>query len=406
MSSVQVAEAVVEFVAKGVDRVLAQSKAVVGVVNQIAKAAYAAQQRLANMATRFSTGSGLTHIARMFSATGVLGIGGIAAGAARGTVELEQFGKAVDLAVRAVGDQFAPYLRMATLALADFAGWFMTLDREMVANVTKWALLGAGIAGAIAALPAVVGVLGAVGSIIATLLSPLGLVVAGVIAVAGVFTDWFGLMGNGAAEAANNVNEANRTWVGNLVDWIKGLATAFAGFWNNVQDWAAKTATFVRNTWKDIVNGLALAMAAAGEAVGALPKGTVDELWKDVAKEIANRKPIEFQGIDIGAMGLGMDAVAGNINAKMGDAAKMWEDLRRRAGEGVGFRVRMEGGGFENLQGTFDRLQKAFSEQGGATEFRRQALQKADQIKRAVEQVGANVAGALNGLPLVVAGSN
>ena len=349
MEEIDFAKAVVEFAAKGAEKVTAAGKGILGVLGQITNQAIS--------------------VAKALSFGGSLGIGALIAGAGRGTIEMEGFGKAVDLAVRAVGDKFAPYVRMATLAVADFVEWFSKLDSQLIATAAKWAIVGTAIATAVAALPLVV-------EIVTALLSPLGLVVAAVAAAAIAFAAWGEDAAGGGAKVANAIMGDTKTWFDYVMDVVQKVGTAFTSMWNAVV-----------NVTVNAINKMAEALGRWAKAVDekfAIPAVMKGDPWagafRNIAQGLNNWKPLDPDKflVDIPKLEANIGKVAADAKGLFAGVAAYWDNLKNRAGSG-GFHVRMEGTGYETFGASLDRLQTGINK-GAAVEYQKQAVQELQRL--------------------------
>ena len=115
-------------------------------------------QRIGGLVRSFSVGGGL-------GLGGALSVGGIAAGALRGTVEAERLGRAIEYFTRVLGDELAPAVRAVTDGIVQAAHWYRSLDKGTRQAVAGVALLATGItvvATVVASITAVVGAIGAI----------------------------------------------------------------------------------------------------------------------------------------------------------------------------------------------------------------------------------------------------
>lgn len=155
------AQAVVEVVAKGVEKTQADAKKTADVITK----------KFAD-----TTKQGFLSLGKAALATGALVAGFFAyftRGAMAGTAEGERFGKAVELATRVVGDMFAPIVRLMTDLLIRFS-------KAILAIPASTRMLASGIVAAVAGIMALSGAV--------MLLTPLiGPLVAGMVALLNPF---------------------------------------------------------------------------------------------------------------------------------------------------------------------------------------------------------------------------
>lgn len=320
-------------------------------------------------------------VARVVGGAGAIGIGGLLAGAVRGTVEADRLGQAWERFSRTIGDGFAPYVRAATTAIEDLTAWFRNLDQATKDNVTQWALITAGVAGFVAFLPVMIAGISGVAGVLAALTSPFALVVGGIALVVAAAAKMFGLFDTGGTSAADSLNESNQSWLGAMVKGVGAATKAVAGFFNFIAQQGAKISDF-----------LADLLARAGEFSGLLPEGTVKELRK--------MPPIQAPQIDVGAIDEFFghaERKAKSFEGQMGDLVAQANNLGKNIGRRIeaakadgGFKIKMDVQ-FESLGGTWDRLQKALASREGANLDQKQLLtqeQMRDQLQLAVAGLG------------------
>lgn len=347
----------------------------------------AGMQRLVQGVTKQM--SGLTSVAQRLSFGGSLGIGGIMAGAARGTVEAQRFQQSLDMLLRTVGDRFAPYMRMATLAIQDVTGWFASLDQGIVDSAAKWAVIGTAVAGFVATLPVLVAGFGAVLGAVGAILSPVGLAIGGIGLLIAAGVKLFNSFQGGGADMANAMNDANRSWLGAMVNAIGAATVKMAEWFNWVMQQAAKASDWIAEKMADV-----------GESVGILPKGTGEQIRKmDKIQPIQ----VDVKAVDdfFKRMAKGADGVAESIDdllAKLGKPGEWLKDLKNRAGDN-GFRFKMDVG-FEGAGDTWRRLQKGLADRSGVDVAKAQ-LAETKQMHQTMQGAAASLVGIKDQLPLV-----
>jgi hypothetical protein len=330
--------------------------------------------------------SGIGQISRLLSFSGGLGLSGLFYGAARGTIEMQQFSVALRNLVNELGDRLAPYLRMATQTIIELTRAWKELSEETKQSITKWALWITGIATAIALLPTFISIIGAVvgaiGTLIAIITSPFTLFVAALAgAVVAADAAFGGEIISASRNAAEGIVDNTKTWSQYITDSLIGLVSAFGKFWNKVMEFAAKAATFVRDTWGDTVNWLARRLAQAGEWSGVLPKGTAKQLEDEIKRELKDRKPI-----DLGAAMFNLDNVGPNFR-KFVDAIRNGLDFN-----GALARIQQAG---QNANG-FGRGQAQW--EGVEDTWLRAQMTSAQTTGGPVNQIAGNV----NGIKIVL----
>lgn len=334
--------------------------------------------------------------AKYVSGLGAMLQGGILFKAAKGTQEAYEFSKSIEYLTRVIGQSFAPYLRMVTVIIMRLAQAFRGLAPETQRWIAVAGLAAMAIAAMVALAPvfsavwaAAGAVIGAVWAGIALVLSSpillIGLIIAAVGGLVVAFAKLFGFMESGSASASDGINEANASWVGKVLGWIQAVVTFFAKGFNWIAEKAAAVSDFIAEK-----------MADAAEFVGLVPEGT--------GAMIRTMKPIEPFKLDIDKIDLafnkmknGARNVAPAIKQALGPIAGLFQELMQ-PGNGDGFHVRMKVE-LEGLQGTFDRLQKAFAE-GDGEDVQQQILeqnkafnQKLDDVKQALVNGFGKLAG-------------
>jgi hypothetical protein len=369
----QLAQEVVQFVAQGVQDVLAAYSAI-----GTASAAFAARTAAALPSARglgaglvaglrgaqgwlMSTGRqintigrnmrGLSMLARRFVLGGGLSLAGIFAGAAKNTVELDDFKRALAELAQTLGDKLAPYLRFVTDAIERLSAWWRTLDDATQRTVTRWALLTVGFAGFAALLPVIVRGIGSLLMTLSMLANPFVAIPIAIFAIAAAFL-YVTAEGDTFAEKMGSIAERV----------IIVLAAVKAGF-------------------RSMAEEAGFAFKAAGAALDFM----------------RGKNPAEAMGrfaANFGQLGGGGGRFAAILGQEMAAAAGVIDKAKGAikaiagAGEGPGFsrKFKVE---FESLQGTWERVMKAFGENDEAIQKKQLEQQKraADALQKANAQL-------------------
>src|SRR5262245_9822509 len=169
---------------------------------------------------------------------------------------------------------------MLTQGILELTRWFRSLDEATKANIARWALITAAVGAFLALLPTLISLAGAVvGGIVAIGGASAG-VVAAVAGVGAALAMLFAYMVGESDNVANNMSDANQTWVDNVLRGVQTVGIALAKFYNWIITQAAK-----------VSDAMAVGLAKVGEWINEVPKGTADAL-KDEPK-------ITFEGIKI-----------------------------------------------------------------------------------------------------------
>jgi hypothetical protein len=186
--------------------------------------------------------SKIAGLARAVAAGGAFSVAGILRGAAQGTVEGEQFSRALERLTRIIGDAFAPYVRDATRALIDFGNWFKKLSPETRDTIAKWSLLvvaGSAVAGVlpiiIRGVAGLAGVLRVVVPLVASFLTfnlagPGGGFVIALAAVTAAALYMFGVFDKGFRDFKDGVDES----VKHMAKWQFEVTRGLAQGWGRV----------------------------------------------------------------------------------------------------------------------------------------------------------------------------
>lgn len=289
--------------------------------------------------------------------------GGILAAASRGTIEGERFGQALEYLARVIGDSLAPYLRMATLVVFKLAEGFRALSPELKQQIAQWMLVAAGVAAFIALLPLISAGVAAVGAAFSLLLSPVGLTVLAIGGVIYAFSQLFDFVSGGSASTADDVNAANKSWVERAIDWAQQVANAFGRSFNWIMQQAAKASDWIADK-----------LGWAAELIGIVPEGT-----REMLKSMDPIKPFQ---LETGKIDLFFEKVkrgAKSVLPVLGGIFGAIQDELNRPNNGFKLKLKVE---LESVQGTYDRLLKAFAEGDGEDIAQAQlAEQKALNVK-------------------------
>lgn len=381
MSQQLLAEEVVRITIEGLERAEQRLDAVEKKFNKTSEAAKKAKGFFGQLSESIDK---IGKAAKLFAAGGALGLGGIAAIAMRGTVQAERFGRAIELAGRALGDGLAPYIEAATSGIMGLTNAWAGLSQETRAAATKWAVITTAVAGFLALLPLMVAGLSSVVAALAVIVSPLAMTIAALTGLGVVAVKTFGSMEDSATDASNQIDKANRNWVEHLIIWLKRAGVAMAEFWNKTID-------------------------AAIDATGWLAKkfGNQGGPWAKIfgQLQLGDRKTFKF---DIEAVGQGFDELAKRAKAIAPDfagwidgandiAKKMQAAFNNPANQHMRIKMTV---GWESLQGTFDRLQKSFADQSGLN-FQKAQLGQLQAINNGQQAAVAELGQIKDLLPVV-----
>lgn len=379
----QLAVAFAEFSTKGLDKVLGEAKAIgkgmdaaAASMTKAEKAATAFASRVASafaapgrmvaslgkgiddMAAKMSS-SGIGKLSKLLSFGGGLGVGGLMAGASQDTVEADALSHAVERLTRIVGSAFAPYMRMATAALNEAANWFGQLDAATTASIAKWAMIVTGVAGFVALLPVAIGFIGTLVGAFATLMSPIGLVVAGLALAGAAFAGFFDDSVANSESSSEAIEGSQKGWIETVTEYMGKLVVSFGKGWNQIMDWAGKAANFFKNVWAKAVDGIATGLASLGESIGMLPEGTVASLAEDIERERkrAEKNPIDLSSwkINVDALGERVAGLGAEFESRASDLTAAFGRIGNAGGEG-GFAKKMPSK-FEGGDDTWQRIQ-------------------------------------------------
>lgn len=286
-------------------------------------------------------------LAGMISFGGTAGLGIILHGGFKGTQEANALSQAWEQFTRVISDRFAPYVRMAALALQDATTWFGSLSEATRDSIAQWALIGTGIAGVVALVPALVmGFAGVVG-VFAAIASPATLVVALIGSIILVATEMFNLFQTGGAKAANSLNTSNQSWLQSLIQGIGFVVKALAKFFNWIYERA-----------NEVSDNIAHMIARIGQYAGVLPVGTTQALLEDIARRKAAGPLIDVKGLDefFKKAREKVPLLEANLGG-LGDKIAKWaENLKIRAGqEGLHPDAKAA---IESSQAGWERIQK------------------------------------------------
>lgn len=309
--------------------------------------------------------------------------GGILFKAAEGTQEAYEFGQAVEYLVRVVGQSLAPYLRMATTVIVRLAGAFRGLSPETQRWIAIIGIAAVAVATLIALAPAVVAAWTAAGAVIGAvwaavvaavglIFSPIGLVIIAIGGLIAAFVALFGYMTSGSADTANDINASNKSWVDKAVSWIQKVANAFGKGFNWIMQQAAKASDFIGEK-----------LADSAEFLGIVPEGTgktyraMDPI-KPFQLDLAQIDTF-FEKVKVGARGVA-PTVKGVFGALQGLLGEFLNPSNPRP---FTMRMKVE---LEGLQGTYDRLLKAFAE-GDGEDLQRQILDQNKEFNQKLDRV-------------------
>lgn len=306
---------------------------------------------------------------KAFTLGGALGIGGILAGASSGTVEADRFGKAVEYLSRVLGNEFAPYMRMATQAIIEVANSFRSLTPETRASIAAWAIWGTTIAASITVLPMAIkglaslaGGLSIVTAALGACLTPTAVAIAG-----------FAALGAATVNAFQEMDNAESRWLKNHGQYMELAVKMSNAFFKTFGD---DFAEYIRKSGV----GLGLMTIAAGEKLGIFAPGTLKGAQMDESAFLRNRAKAkaDAEAAQLAPIRKAMDEIdkikaraekGGSKGGVFGwlDGLGGAMDRIKNAAKGGGFGLKLDVR-FESAQQTFDRLQVAFTEQSTSQE--------------------------------------
>lgn len=427
------AQAVVQFVAKGGPAVMSQyAKVITGAKNMAEKI-----KKSLDDAAKFVKPLAIA-VNGFFL--------GFTRAAMEGTAEGDRFSAAIDYMARVVGDMFAPVVRVATDAVVAFSKFIASIDpatRMMAGAIIAGT---SAVLGLIAAWPLLVAAISPVITIIGAILSPFGLLVAGVAAVTAAitaaiapFVDWgkvlesiveafmdvysmitsvadgLGSILTPALEGFGKIFEAfYSTIVAPVVELIsgawgslgssmniswKGTVKLIGDIFLGVVGYMFELINSIADAWQSAVNKIAEGMTWLGEQAGILQEGTLKTLREDIArtppKKIFDTEAIwgkigeasNKMGMELEKNGDRAKLVAEKIKGGVAGGIKEAKKIAAGAMAGGGFKMNFKMA-FEGLSDTFSRLQLAMNDPAGNVEQAQLTeLQKGNEI--AQEQVAA-----------------
>ena len=301
--------------------------------------------------------------------TGAVGsLVGLASSVSQNTVEGDRLGQAFTLLSRVVNDMFAPYVRMLTQGIMELTRWWQDLDAGLKSGLAQWIAVGAAVGVLVATLPVLVAGLSGVLGIAAALLSPIGVLIGGLAALGAGFL--------GASAAG--------------MSWSEILEKALAGMirgWAVLQAIVQTTFTVLINTFQNIMkvgenlangNNLLAGVRDLGEGVG--------EIWENAIRQMDGAEA------RAGALRRELAGLVGNLNGA-------FDRIRNAGRDQSGFRIRYDVQ-FEGLQSTFERLQKAFASNSGAT-IEQAQLGQLEQINANAQRIAAGIGRVADAVPAV-----
>jgi hypothetical protein len=359
-----------------------------------------------------------------------LRLGGLVAGALapfaaglRGSVEAEQFTKSLETLGRVLADRLAPYVRAATAGVQSLARWFANLSQDVRDNIAAWVAAGAAFAAALTAFGLLAAAAGA-------LLSPLGLIIAAVAAAGAGLAYFAGVLDSnisGTERMERGLQFLSDSWI--RVKGVFGAAGAFFGtVWDNVVEAfrvgvenAKRLLVWLQDNWEAVLSDMAVntpkfleRMLKVNVEVLTNPFGAFKGIFGDpdqfrkrltegmqrTSKDLpallkpnfedpfmsAGRRVVEmwdelWKGRDFGKTALAsLQKLLGGLGGLGG-------------GKGLTFKMDV---GFESMQGTFDRLQKALATPGGSVDQAQlDELKKGNELQQKMITEGIPVKGLL-----------
>lgn len=359
-------------------------------------------QRMADAAAKLGTSL------KVVGAAGAAFLGYYGRAASAGTVEADQFARANEYLGRVIGQATAPYVRALTTGVYSAAQAYRQLSPATQSAVVQVALFAAGLGTAVVLLPTIVSTVGALVGALSLLAGPVGAAVLAVGGLGAAFLlagDQSQTFGQRAASAAAGV-AAGATRAKGMLDKL-GAAVGYV--WQNL---GQSIQDFMTDGWEYSKVVLDNIIQLATKTAGNLKKLIENALTgQNLFEGFDYYEPKKFTGTTKTFQDLAK--VMDNIDAKTeqsavkaaalgknlaGGASELWDavsDLAKGLGQAK-FQMKLDVQ-MESLQGTFDRLQKAFASGDGEdlqrTMARQQAEanQKLDRIRAALDRLGGTL---------------
>ncbi|VTS03276.1 hypothetical protein [Tuwongella immobilis] len=393
MKSSKIGEMFVQFSVKGLE---ASKSAVAGTVAAI---------------SRGFSGVG-TIIGSIASSAKNLGIvfGGIAGGAVAtfgraamsGTVEGERLGASMEYLGRVVGGGLAPYVRILTSGIVSLADAYRSLTPSTKAVVTATVLAVAGIGAFIAVMPIVGAVIGAV-------ISPIGLMIAGIAAIGTYLVSTGRITGT----FSENVGKAMQFCVDAYLAGEKGVRKFFA-----VSSFVFQNlGSFARAVFDDLLQFIRFTFDEAVRIGGAMARNVRTMTERAISGNFAGItenleslafRPFESKNLNKFFDNPALKAKLAALDAEFEARGSKWGKVGERFASGLAMGIQRvtdafnTGGAgpqlkldvqFESMQGTWDRLQKAFAG-GSAEDIARDQLGEQKKMNETLGQVLGAIRGA------------
>jgi hypothetical protein len=257
----------------------------------------------------------------------------------------------------AIGAALAPslseFLAWLSPLLTDAIQWIQANDQLIVQIVTLaggaaaagGVLVGLGVAASAIAtgLGGVLAVAGVVGTVLSGLLSPIGLVAAGIAGLVAYTVDWSDVWGtvtdelgeslglavdliaNGEIEAAFDLvwAQIQSTWTKGMAWTVEHLGSFIVGALGVLSKGIEKIASMVEWIWSKISR----LIASAGEYIGVLPEGTVEELQQMQEAGQAGESSLHDLASSIQDAADNFSDLGGGVS----DAQKRLDDLKKKS---------------------------------------------------------------------------
>jgi hypothetical protein len=245
------------------------------------------------------------------------------------------------------------FLAWLSPLLTDAIQWIQANDQLIVQIVTLaggaaaagGVLVGLGVAASAIAtgLGGVLAVAGVVGTVLSGLLSPIGLVAAGIAGLVAYTVDWSDVWGtvtdelgeslglavdliaNGEIEAAFDLvwAQIQSTWTKGMAWTVEHLGSFIVGALGVLSKGIEKIASMVEWIWSKISR----LIASAGEYIGVLPEGTVEELQQMQEAGQAGESSLHDLASSIQDAADNFSDLGGGVS----DAQKRLDDLKKKS---------------------------------------------------------------------------
>ena len=247
---------------------------------------------------------------------------------------LTELKSALEGAAISLGEALAPTIKDVTEYVKQLVDWFNGLDKETKENIAKFTALAAVAALVIGPLlllvgfiPTIIAGFKALGVVIATITSPIGLVIAAVVALGVVIYKYWDEIKEFTINTWNAIKEFfSELWASikeRVVESWESISEFFVNIWESITE----TASEAWNGFVDTIMSVVEPIAAKIKEVFDSVKENIENIWEGIRGFFESIWEI-IKNVFLGALLLIVNLVTGDFEGLKENASAIWENIK------------------------------------------------------------------------------